>query len=55
MIELSKTDTSQLCRYLKDAAAFYRKHAASIREQDRSRLLLRFLHKIERKIHKANQ
>lgn len=55
MIELSKTDTSQLCRYLKDAVAFYRKHASSIREQDRSRLILKLLHKIERRITKANQ
>ena len=55
MINLSKTDTGKLCRYLTDAAAFYRRHAVSIREQDRARLLLRLLHKIERKISKNNK
>lgn len=54
MIELSKTDVSKLCRYLADAVSFYRKHAVSVREQDRARLLLRFLHKIERRIKTTN-
>ena len=55
MINLSKTDAGRLCRYLKDAATFYRKHAVSIREQDRARLLLRLMHKIERKLNTPKQ
>lgn len=49
-MNLSKSDTSKLCRYLRDAIAFYRHHAVSVREQDRARLLSVLLHKIERKI-----
>lgn len=52
---LSKTDTNQLCRYLRDAAAFYRRHASNTREQDRARLILKMLHKIEKKLIKANK
>ena len=54
-MHLSKTDTNNLCRYLSDAVAFYRQHATSIKEQDRARLLLKMLHKIERKNNKDNK
>lgn len=53
-MNLSKSDTSKLCRYLRDAIAFYRHHAVSVREQDRARLLSVLLHKIERKIQTPN-
>ena len=55
MITLSKTDTGRLCRYLKDAAKFYKKHASGTREEDRARLLLRLMTKIEKKLIKTNK
>jgi hypothetical protein len=54
MIQLGKTDTKALIRFLKDAEAFYREHACNTRQQDRARLLLKMRHKLERKLTKTN-
>lgn len=39
MISLSNSDTSTLCRYLRDAAAFYTVHSITTRDTDRARLM----------------
>ena len=49
-MQLGKSDTNKLCRYLRDAIVFYRHHAVSVREQDRARLLSVMLHKIEKRV-----
>ena len=39
MIPLSNSDCSSLCRYLRDASAFYLLHGNKTRDIDRARLL----------------
>lgn len=46
---VSKTDVATLIRYLDDAAAFYRRHATSAKESDKSRLLGKMSNKLKRK------
>lgn len=49
---ISKTDVATLIRYLDNAADFYRKHATSAKESDRSRLLGKMSGKLKRKLNK---
>lgn len=47
---ISKTDAAILIRFLDDAAAFYRRHAANSKESDRSRLLGIMSKKLKRRL-----
>lgn len=48
-MEVSKSDIKTITRYLRDAAAFYRRHVTSVRDYDRARLLALMANKLEKK------